>query len=127
MTLSWLENAEKALDQLTRITKPGGRIYLSSLFNLEHDVDLFTKIVDHSSNQENEIIEANYYTYSGKTIAKWLNQKVRQIKFYPFNPSIDFNYEGRGIGTYTVNTELGKKLQISAGLLMNWAVLEIEK
>ena len=38
-TLSWLENPEEALNSLLSITKPGGKLYLSSLFNLEHDVE----------------------------------------------------------------------------------------
>ena len=127
MTLSWLEDAEKALNQLIRITKPSGRVFLSSLFNLDHDVDLYTKIIDKSSSVGEQTIHANYYTYSGKTINEWIKDKVSSYKFHKFSPSIDFTFDGRGIGTYTITLEGGDRIQLSAGMLMNWAVLEIKK
>ena len=127
MTLSWLDEPEKALEQLIRITKPGGKIFLSSLFNLSHDVDLYTKIVDHSSDDSTKIIHANYSTFSTKTIRTWTTGKVMSIDFHPFHPDIDFQFEGRGIGTYTEKLANGKRLQFSAGLHLNWAILELTK
>jgi ubiquinone/menaquinone biosynthesis C-methylase UbiE len=126
-TLSWLDEPEKALEQLVKITKKGGYVYLSSLFNIEHDVDIYAKVIDHTRQSSLES-PFSYNTYSQTTLTKWLNKlDIQKFRLIPFSPSIDLFYEGKGIGTYTVNTEEGKRLQISAGMLMNWAILEIQK
>jgi ubiquinone/menaquinone biosynthesis C-methylase UbiE len=125
-TLSWLDDPEKALHELIRIAKPGGMIYLSSLFNIHHDVDIYAKMTDHSIPTDGEPPSFAYNTYSAKTAEKWLSGKVNKFIFHEFIPSIDFNYEGRGFGTFTVQTDKGR-LQISGGYLMNWAILEITK
>jgi len=126
-TLSWLDEPQKALDQLIRITKPGGVIYLSSLFNLEHDVDIYSKVFDLTRDSGINKIPYSYNTYSETTVKSWLDKKADAFKLYKFTPGIDFHYSGKGIGTYTVNTNQGERLQISAGLLLNWAILKINK
>jgi ubiquinone/menaquinone biosynthesis C-methylase UbiE len=122
-TLSWIDEPQKALEQLLGITKKGGRIYLSALFNLEHELDLFVKVKDHTRKGESMY---TYNTYASSTINNWIGKKVSSLKFYPFHPSIDFNYDGKGLGTYTVEAN-GKRLQLSAGMLLNWAILEVVK
>ncbi len=47
-TLSWLDRPEKALHELVRICKPGGTVLAYSLFNLNHDVDIYSKVIDHT-------------------------------------------------------------------------------
>lgn len=125
-TLSWLDDPEKALNELVRITKPGGKIFASSLFNLRHDVDIFAKLLDHTRPNGELGLPFSYNTYSAKTVSKWLDKKVKSFHLHEFVPEIDFTFEGRGIGTYTVNSDKGR-MQISAGYLMNWSILEIEK
>ena len=121
-----LDEPEKALNELIRITKPGGKIYASSLFNIHHDVDIFAKLLDHTRPNGELGLAFSYNTYSKKTVSKWLDKKVKSFQLHEFIPEIDFTFEGKGIGTYTVNSDKGR-LQISAGYLMNWSVLEIEK
>lgn len=125
-TLSWLDEPEKALSELIRIVKPGGRIFASSLFNLRHDVDIYAKLTDYTQTKDAAGITFAYNTYATKTVARWLNAKVKSFRLHEFIPEIDFQYDGRGIGTFTVNAQ-PYRLQISGGYLMNWAVLEIEK
>ncbi len=125
-TLSWLEEPEKVLNKLLSITKPGGKIYISSLFNIQHDVDIYSRVSDYSNASDGKIIQANYNTYSKYSVAKWIQGKAKTFELLPFHTPIDFLYSGRGIGTYTINTEK-ERLQVSAGLLLNWAVLVIEK
>ena len=125
-TLSWLDQPEKALHELIRITKPGGKIYASSHFNLYHNVDIYANLLGYS--QSNELADSgfSYNTYSSKTVSKWLTIKVTKFQLHEFIPKIDLTFEGSGRGTFTVNSEKGR-LQISSGYLMNWSTLEIEK
>lgn len=126
-TLSWLDEPQKALRELVRIVKPGGKIYASSLFNLEKDVDLYTKVFDYTHESGKQGIPFSYNTYSKMSVEKWLDGSAKKFDIVPFDPEIDFEFSGRGIGTYTVRTEGGKRLQISAGMLMNWGILIIQK
>lgn len=126
-TLSWLEEPKKALDELLRITKPGGSIYLSSLFNLDHDVDVYSKVYDLTRESGQQGIAYNYNTYSEKSVREWIGSKAGKVVLHRFVPGMDFAYDGRGVGTFTINTEARGRLQVSGGMLMNWAVLEIQK
>jgi SAM-dependent methyltransferase len=125
-TLSWLDEPATAVHELVRIVKPGGLVYASSLFNLRHDVDIYSKLVDHTHEAGKAGLPFTYNTYSAGTVAGWLEGRARRHELHEFVPEIDFEYDGRGLGTFTVRTEQGR-LQISAGYLMNWAILEIEK
>jgi ubiquinone/menaquinone biosynthesis C-methylase UbiE len=120
-TLSWLEDAEAAIKEITRVLKPGGKLYASSLFNLDFDVDLYTKVIDHSRRSGAAGVSSSYYTYAVPTVARWLNE-ARDFEIKRFVPEVDFDYKGRGMGSFTLDSDKGK-LQISGGLLMHWAIL----
>lgn len=124
-TLSWLEDPKTALENLIKITKNGGEIYISSLFNIDHDVDIYSKIFDYTRTSIDNQHYFNYNTYSKKTIDSWIKEKVSSVEFYEFTPEIDFNHIGRGIGTTTIKTSMNKRLQVSAGMLLNWYILKI--
>lgn len=125
-TLSWIAEPKQALLELIRVLKPGGKLYLSSLFNLDYDIDIFSCLIDHTRLEEVREIPIVYNTFCVKTIESWLvNNKVR-FQFHKFIPTIDLEKVARGRGTHTVMTEQGR-IQISGGLLMNWYILEITK
>lgn len=124
-TLSWIADAGRALSELIRVTKKGGRVYVSALFNLHHDVDLYTRVYDHTVEPEgNHYVE--YNTFCEMTVKRWLDGLCSTYELVEFSPDIDFSHDGRGRGTYTMMCE-GKRLQISAGMLLNWGVLIITK
>ena len=125
-TLSWLDNPQQALRELVRVVKSGGKIYLSSLFNLQHDVDIYSKVYDHTRESGKNAIAMNYNTYSQYTINKWLDSQVKSLNIHQFSSSVPFYYDGKGVGTFTKKCH-NEFLQISAGMLMNWGILEIEK
>jgi len=127
MTLLALDKPKEALDQLLSACKKGGKIYASTLFNFHHDVDVYAHFTDHTRDSGKEGIFMQYNTFSMHTLDKWLKGKVQSYKVHEFNPDIDFEYDGKGIGTYTVTTKEGKRLQISGGMLMSWGILEITK
>jgi|GEM_PF-760139 len=125
-TLSWLENPKQALNELVRVVKSGGKIYLSSLFNFNHDVDIYSKVYDYTRESGKNGIATNYNTYSQFTVNKWLEHQVQSFKIHQFSTSVPFEYTGKGLGTYTKKSE-DELMQISAGMLMNWGILEIKK
>ncbi len=127
MTLLALDKPKEALDQLLLSCKNGGKIYASTLFNFHHDVDVYAHFIDHTRDSGKNGIFMQYNTFSLHTLDKWLNGKVQSYKIHEFSPDMDFEYDGKGIGTFTVTTKEGKRLQISAGMLMSWGILEITK
>ena len=126
-TLSWLDRPEAALRELIRICKPGGSVWASSLFNLHHDVDVYSKVIDHTRPSSRLSMSYDYNTYSLHTLHEWLSGLVTDFKIHEFNIQTDLTYKQRGIGTYTVKLETGERLQISAGMLLNWGILEVKK
>lgn len=129
MTLSWVDISIVAniLNEIIRILKKGQRAYLSSLFNINADVDILSKVYDYTRASGREGLFLNYNTYCKQTIAKILDGKVSNFEIIKFSPDIDIKYEGKGLGTYTKQLADGERLQISAGILMNWGILVIEK
>jgi len=126
-TLSFVDHPQNAINELMRITKPGGIIIISSLFNIEHNVDIYTHAVDFE--QKSSTKKGEYYFYncfSLNTISKWVG-KGKKMEFFKFAPKEVITCDSRGLGTYTVNLETGEKLQISGGILLNWYILKITK
>jgi ubiquinone/menaquinone biosynthesis C-methylase UbiE len=126
-TLSWLDNAERALSELVRICRPGGRVFASSLFNVDADVDIYARVVDHTRPSGQANLTVPYNTYSGHTVERWTAGRVASWQFHDFEIGLDLPRAGRGLGTFTVMTADGRRLQISAGMLLNWKILELRK
>jgi ubiquinone/menaquinone biosynthesis C-methylase UbiE len=126
-TLSWLDKPDVALKQLVRICKPGGRIYASSLFNFDADVDIYSKVVDHTRVSSSDGITVEYNTYSIHSLNTWVSDMITEMQVHKFTIPIDLKYNGRGLGTSTIKLENGERIQTSAGMLLNWGVLEIVK
>jgi ubiquinone/menaquinone biosynthesis C-methylase UbiE len=126
-TLSWLDDPEAALRELIRICKPGGRIYASSLFNIAHDVDVYSKVQDHTRPSSDQGLTYAYNTYCLASIRRWVDELVGDVRVHEFSIPIDLAESGRGLGTYTAKLDDGRRLQLSAGMLLNWGVLELTK
>lgn len=126
-TLSWVAKPKNALRELIRICKPGGRVYASSLFNFHHDVDIYSTVKDQTRKSTAEGYSCAYNTYAVSSVQKWVDKLVSDIKVHEFNISVDLDYTGKGLGTYTARLENGTRLQMSAGMLLNWGILELQK
>jgi len=126
-TLSWIEQPEVALRELVRICKPGALVYASSLFDSHHDVDVYSRVFDHTRPSSAHGRHYVYNTYSLRSVREWLAGLVRELHVHEFEIPIDLNYEGKGLGTRTVRLETGKRLQLSAGMLLNWGILEARR
>ena len=125
-TLSWIPDPQRAVEQLMRIAAPGGTVYASSLFDMEHDVDIRAQLRDRTRASGTQGHWYDYNTFAGATVKEWLKGSGAQYNLHPFQIGIDLPRTGKGLGTYTLNTDKGR-IQVSGGLLLNWAVLEIMK
>jgi ubiquinone/menaquinone biosynthesis C-methylase UbiE len=126
-TLSWLARPQQALQQLIRICRPGGKVYASSLFNFRHDVDIYASVIDHTRPSSRKQLAYPYNTYAISTVRNWLGGLVADLHVHNVSMPIDLNYDQRGLGTYTVQMHDGNRLQLSAGMLLNWGILELTK
>lgn len=125
-TLSWIEDPEHALLELVRVAKRGGLVIASGLFNLDHDVDVFARVVDRTRKSGQSGMSYSYNTFSRELVETWTRHLSVSVEFVRFEMPFDLPRLGRGIGTYTYNTSEGR-LQCSGGLLLQWAFLMVKK
>ena len=97
-----LDKPKFTLRELVRICKPGGVILASSLFNLNHDLDVYSKVVDHTRASSRLGMSYDYNTYSLRTVKEWLSRLIFDFKIHEFSIPEDLIHTRHGIGTYTV-------------------------
>lgn len=125
MTLSWLKEYNEPLKNILKATKKNGHIFISSLFN-DHDVDIYSELNDYTRGKAG--IRANYNTYCLKVFEEYAySLGISKFNVYDFDINIDLPKTTKGLGTYTLKLENGKRIQISAGYLMNWKIIHIIK
>jgi ubiquinone/menaquinone biosynthesis C-methylase UbiE len=126
-TLSWINRPADALREMIRICAPGGRVFISSLFNATADVDVYSRVVDHTRPSAQLGLGMFYNTYSLRTITEWVAGSVADVTLHELEMPLDLARQGRGLGTFTIQLADGKRLQVSGGMLMNWGILELTK
>ncbi len=127
MTLLALDGYKEPLKNLVKTTTGGGHIFISSLFN-DHEVDIYAKVNDYTRPSGKAGVRANYNTYSIKNFIEYTySLGVSKVEVYDFEIGIDLPKTTKGIGTYTLKLENGKRIQVSAGYLMNWKIIHIIK
>ncbi len=125
-TLSWLPSYQTPLKQMIKL-KPKW-IAISSLF-YDGFVEAEIKVRDYTNSKGKKAQEVFYNVYSLKLIENFFKKNgYGKFKYIPFviDQDIAKNKEGR-MGTYTVKTDLGSRLQISGPLLMNWYFISAQK
>jgi hypothetical protein len=65
-----------------------------------------------------------YNSFCERTIRSWTDS---DLTFHECEMQIDLPKTTRGLGTYTRKLEGGQRVQISAGMLMSWRILEVRK
>ena len=125
--LSWLEHWKRPLEKIIELNPKW--IALSSLF-YEGRIEFQVKVMDYERNNEIGDHEETYYNvYSLPIVRDYLYEKGYTIfDAKPFEIDIDIPKPNHlDLGTYTVKTENGNRLQISAGMLMPWYFLYAER
>ncbi|BDB64786.1 hypothetical protein T36_1243 [Helicobacter cinaedi] len=103
-TLGWVdkESISSVMQEIVRILKPKGRLYASSLFNTEFDVDIVCDFKDLTRESGKAGNWGRYTTFSLPTMQGIL-QNYNAFTIHPFIPEIDFpRTTHRGIATYSV-------------------------
>lgn len=126
-TLSWLPDYQEPLRELALINPKW--IAISSLF-YEGDIEYTIKLKNYyrgSSDKEYE--EAYYNIYSLIRICEYFKTLgYHKFEYMPFEIDIDLpKTESMDIGTYTIKKEDGKRLQVSAALMMPWYFIVASK
>ncbi len=125
MRLLHFDDWRQQIRATLRAATSGGHILISSLFN-EHDVDLQLTVCDHSIPACEEGYCLQYNTVSAAEFRRFCTSLgARNVDFTRFDLPFDLPKPERGVGTYTVRTEDGERLQISAGILMQWQIAHI--
>lgn len=114
--LSWLEDWKIPLEKIIELNPKW--IGLSSLF-YEGRIEFQVKVTDYEGSYKTE---AYYNVYSLPIVKEFLRERGYDVfEYIPFEIDIDLpKPDHRDLGTYTVKTEDGKRLQISAAMLMPW-------
>lgn len=118
-SLSWLEDWKKPIDKIVDLSPKW--IALSSLF-YEGKINYTIKLEDYED-AEGEGFDIVYYNiYSIPIIRDYLKSKgYNRFIYEKFDIDIDIEKPSHlGTGTYTFKTEEGKRMQMSAALLMPW-------
>lgn len=107
------DTLQSILNEISRILKHNGKLYASSLFNTEFDVDIKCDFRDFTRSSGESGIWGRYITYSKPTITKMLASYFT-FDIHPFHPKIDFpKTTHRGIGTFSETViENNKKIQV---------------
>lgn len=125
--LSWMQEYQKPIDELAKLNPKW--IAVSSLF-YEGDIEYTIKLKNYYRSSENKEFEEMYYNvYSLIRIRKYFEKLgYNKFEFMPFEIDIDLpKIDHMDIGTYTVKTVEGKRLQISAALMMPWYFIVASK
>lgn len=126
-TLSWLSEYETPLEQLAMLNPKW--IAISSLF-YEGDIEYKIKLKDfYRSSSEYAYEEMYYNIYSLIRVRQYFEQiGYQKFSYMPFEIDIDLpKTDSLDIGTYTQKTEDGKRIQISAALMMPWYFIVASK
>lgn len=118
------EDAKKAISELIRCTKSGGRIYLFAQFN-EWDVDV---LVTHRKSTDGYMgsWEKGWNIYSIMTIREWLREKVSSVNIIDYSMPFELPRQEDPVRTWTFqDADGGIRLTNGLKLLVDLKFIEI--
>jgi ubiquinone/menaquinone biosynthesis C-methylase UbiE len=126
-TLSWLPDYDQALEKLFYLAKPGGYIFVTSLFTDFH-VDARIEVTQYQDAKFVKPMKPIYYNvYAlGRFKEACLRLGASDVMAIDFQIDVDLPAPKDGrMGTYTVMTAETERLQFSGPLLMPWKFVAI--
>jgi ubiquinone/menaquinone biosynthesis C-methylase UbiE len=126
-TLSWLPEYNEALSQLAKLNPEW--IAVSSLF-YEGEIEYTNKLKDYYGSSDGKTYVEYYYNIYSIPHVRQCFKKLGYSKFeyIPYEIDIDLpKQDSMDIGTYTIKTETGKRLQISAAMMLPWYFIVASK
>jgi SAM-dependent methyltransferase len=120
-TLSWLPRYEEALEQMIAMARPGGWVFVSSLFtDTRVDADIVVRPEGRAP--------VNYNVYSTSRFEReCARHNARLVTAEDFQIDIDLEAPKDGsMGTYTRRLADGTRLQLSGPIWMPWKFLAIK-
>ena len=122
------DSFEDILSNLIYWTKPGGFIFIHSLFN-DFDLDVYIKY-NHSKDYKQEFRESGWNIFSKKSVSTFINNHdaVLSHEFIDFKLDFDLNKQSDILRSWTIDNFKSEKL-ITNGLclLQPHSILKIEK
>lgn len=125
-TLSWLPGYQKPVEELMAVTRRA--VFISSLF-YDGRIDFETRVREYATDAGRDGYNAFYNVYSFPVFREFcLSRRAKDVVGFDFNIGIDLPQpaDPDRMGTYTVQTKSGERLQISGGLLMPWKIVRID-
>lgn len=118
-TLSWLPEFNEPIKKMISLNPKW--IGITSLF-FAGDVNCKIEVQDYTLPLGRQKYKETYYNvYSLKLVENLFREMGYTLFSAPFEIDIDLEKpKNGGMGTYTIKTVAGKRLQISGPLLMNW-------
>ena len=119
-TLSWLPDYKIPIKKMKNLNP--NWIALTSLF-YDGDVDMKVEVKDYTRPGKNKpYIEGFYNIYPIPHVKKYFKELgFSNFEYKKFDIDIDLPKQmGKGLATYTEQLKNGNRIQISAGILMNW-------
>lgn len=125
-TLSWLPEYKEPIKKLVEL-RPNW-IAISSLF-YDGDIEYTNKVKNYyRPKADKPYTECYYNIYSINRVREFFAELgYKKFEYVPFEIDIDLPKTTKDIGTYTTKTEDGKRIQISAGLMLPWYFIVASK
>jgi len=124
-TATWLPGYESAVKKIMGIAKKW--IFITSLFS-DFKVDVFAEVVEYKDDwSAMEDSPYNYNIYSlGKFKEFCLRNGAKEVIAEDFNIDIDLPIpENKVMGTYTIKSGDGTRLQFSGAMFMPWKMIAV--
>jgi len=124
-TITWQPGYTEMLKRLVSATSK--HIFISSLF-YDEDIDFEINIREHKKEGAKDGFNSRYNVYSFPRFKDFvMSLGAKNIESQNFEIGIDVPRPPVGqVGTYTVKTEDGHRLQISGAILMLWKFIRID-
>ncbi len=127
-TLSWLPDYLPLLEQLVHVTKPGGFIFITSLFT-DFLVDCQIAVTQYEADLYDQGDGPHFYNIYcfDRFCADCARLGAPLFQARDFEIDLDLSPPShRWMGTYTTRTQEGRRLQLSGPLLLPWKFLALK-